>query len=424
MVSACSTALWLAVLWQLPLAQAKLEVGTARLSTSNDQPRWHYMGKFGYAIGAGTYDIRLRLRGPANLISVNLEVYLDEDWPLVESLPQCGRASRGPARKTHILRVSEEWGPWMGGVLEQTVRPHIWYFALSKCHGQGTATFDVDFELRSQQYDASELSVELRHMPCATVLAVLCLTGFFARFVVRCRRLRRSVGEVHPVIRALAAAVLLQWTAQVLHLLQLQLYERDGVGESSIDAAADILFMLSQVVSSTLLIVIAQGYTLGSKDGDLSAVKPVAAAIAVLHVVLVGHGKLQASHAEQHHENEGAVGWAILVLRLALFGWFAAGVQALRSAGSLRLQHFLQSFQVAGSLYFLSYPAIYTVVQAFAPYLQHPIMQIGLVAMQTTSAIWLSDLFLSRGAYFQVSTLNSSLLPGGIRCVPIGSKQD
>merc|ERR1712187_1009816 len=101
--------------------------------------------------------------------------------------------------------------------------------------------------------------------------------------------------------------------------------------------------------------------------------------------------------------NEGVVGWTLLVARLGLFCWFVAGIQGLRHESSARLNKFLLRFQIVGSLYFLAYPVIFGVTQVFAPYLQHAVMQIGLVLMQTAAALWLADLFLSRGAYFEVS---------------------
>jgi len=42
-------------------------------------------------------------------------------------------------------------------------------------------------------------------------------------------------------------------------------------------------------------------------------------------------------------------------------------------------------------------------------------MQTGTLVMQLASNFWLANLFLERGDYFKVSTLNSSFLPGGAR---------
>jgi len=395
----------------------KVQRGVVHLGSDNDLP-WHFAGKFGYAIGHGSYDVRVRLQAPSSEpASLDLEVFLDEEWGRIGALKPCRRAL--VARKTNLLRASPgEWSPWVGGLLVQAVRPHIWYFAFSRCGGLGAqhnATLAVEYELQMQQFDGSELSVELRHMPRAACVAILCLSVFLLRLLVGCRQLRRSGGAVHPVIRVLAGAALLQWAALALQLVHLLAFEAHGASESTCEAVAGVLFMLSQVASSTLLILIAQGYTLDpSKDIVLKKARPVAAAIALLHVLLVGHGQLQGEHSSKHHENEGAIGWALLTARLLLFVWFLAGVRALRRSSGFRLQPFLSGFMLAGSLYFLAYPALFFVVQLFAEYLQHPLLEIGMAVVQTTSSFWLSSLFLTRGLYYQVSTLSASLLPSGL----------
>jgi len=298
--------------------------------------------------------------------------------------------------------------------LEQRVRPHIWYFALSKC-GRGFTRYVVDFELKMQQQDGSELGQEFQHMFVASLLAIACLSVFLVRFSTQCCHLLRSTGQVHPAILTLAGAVLMQWLAQILHAAHLQLHESAGESESGMETLADVLFMLSQVVSSTLLVVMARGYTLLScKDNELIAAKPTAAAIALLHVALVGHGKLQGEHASKHHENGGAVGWALVAVRLVLCAWFLMCVQDLirQQSRCSELQAFLPQFRIAGVLYFFSYPTIFFVAQVVAPYWQHPVIHVGLCAMQTVSAFWLSELFLSRRSqYNQASTMSNLTLP-------------
>jgi len=177
--------------------------------------------------------------------------------------------------------------------------------------------------------------------------------------------------------------------------------------------------MLSQVLQTTLLIAIAMGYTLlPSTQNSMMVVKLLVASSLIIHAVLVSFGNMQEESASKYHENEGAVGWVLLTVRLMLFAWFLVSTQASQNASGPKLQSFLQRFRIAGSMYFLAYPLLFVIVQIFAAYLQHPIMQIGLLAMQTISNVCLSKLFLSRGAYFEVSSLGSSFLPGshGVSC--------
>jgi len=198
-----------------------------------------------------------------------------------------------------------------------------------------------------------------------------------------------------------------------LHTVHLWWYQADGIGSKSVDMLSEILFMLSQVVQTTLLIAISMGYTLlPSREGRMVVVKWIALLSLVIHAALVSFGKLQDESACKYHENEGAVGWVLMSVRLLLLSWFVLASQESQKEGGLRLHGFLQRFRLAGTVYFLAYPLLFVVVQAFAPYLQHPIMQIGLFSMQTASYVWLAELFLSRGTYFKVSALSTSLLPG------------
>jgi hypothetical protein len=206
----------------------------------------------------------------------------------------------------------------------------------------------------------------------------------------------------------------LQFVAHTLHTLHLWHYQADGSGIALLDLLSEVMFMLSQVVQTTLLIAIAMGYTLlPSRDGRMVIVKWIALLSLVLHAGLVSFGKLQDESDSKYHENEGAVGWVLLTVRLLLLSWFVFATQASQEQGGMRLHDFFQRFRVAGVIYFLAYPLLFVVVQVFAPYLQHPVMQIGLSIMQTTSHVLLAELFLSRGLYFKVSALSTSLLPSG-----------
>jgi hypothetical protein len=215
------------------------------------------------------------------------------------------------------------------------------------------------------------------------------------------------------VVWVLAAAMLLHFTGLVLHTAHLGVYLHDGRGLPPLDLLHEVLFMASQVAQSSLLVLIALGYTLfHSSLKELSLVNPIVTITALVHALLVAFGKMNDGASNKYHENEGIVGWLLLSLRLGLYIWFIIALQRSQQQSGLRLQSFLKEFRIAGSLYFLAFPVIFLIVQLFAPYLQHPIMQTGLMAMQAASHVWLSSLFFSRGNYFKVSILSSSLLPG------------
>jgi hypothetical protein len=263
-----------------------------------------------------------------------------------------------------------------------------------------------------KQFDGSEFSYEMRPVMTVNAIALACLVCFLLRYCARCASFAKSTGTLHAVIWILSAAIALQFIAQLLHTLHLWGYRSNGVGMPIADLLAEVLLMLSQVVQTALLIAIAMGYTLlPSKAGNVVIVKWIAVASLTIHAALVTFAKTQDESHCKFHENEGPIGWVLLSVRLLLFAWFHFATQASQQEGGLRLQDFLRSFHRAGAIYFMGYPVLFVVVQFFAAYLRHPIMQVGLLAMQTASSLWLSELFLSRGTYFKVSVLSSSFLP-------------
>lgn len=403
------------------LAEGKVQLGTVGIGgPGGEQSRWQYLSKFGYDIGMGMYEVRLRLHKPrtirhsAQLLS--LHVYLDEDWGRVQAAPFCERTSQGLCRQSYDVEISRsgEWSDWHEGQLEQRVRPHIWYFALSNCGNPANSneTVEVDFELRARQEGGSEFGVEAGRMLGVHCVAIGLLGVFLVDYAARCVACFKSTCSLHPVIWVLTGALVLQLSAQALHSVHLCRYSSDGVGAPSLDALSESLLMASQVVHTTLLVLIAQGCTLApSKDDYARTMKLISLGVLVVHAAIVWFGKYEDDAWHKTHQNEGAVGWALLVFRLALFGWFLCAARRTQRGLGMRQASFLQRFRAAGSLYFMSYPALFLIVQVLAPYLRHPTMQVGVLAMQLTSDFWLAGLFLRRGEHFEVSTLRGSLLP-------------
>jgi len=403
----------------LTLLEGKQQRGTLKLSGRTDElSNAQYVSKFGYSFGSSEYKIRYRVLESApetTATKVNLVLILDEDWPQSEEALSCNsRSSLTRKQADVILHERGEWSAWEVGSVNQNVRPHIWYFVTSVCDQDfSEAPLHLEYEILMNQADGSEFSVEMQGMMKVNVIVLVCLIAFLARYCSRCKAFFASAGQLHPVIWALSSAILLQFAAQSLHTLHLSMYQSNGTGSLFLDWLSEVLFMLSQVMQTTLLIAIAMGYTLlPSRNDCIGVVRSIFLASLMIHITLVSFSKIQDESASKNHEHGGAVGWVLLSVRVMLFVWFLFATQASQQEGGLRLHDFLQRFRIAGSVYFLAYPVLLVVVQIFADYLQHPILQIGLIATQTISNVCLAELFLSRGTYFKVSTLSSSSLPG------------
>lgn len=401
-------------------ADGKVQLGQVRIGGPRANNQWKFVSKFGYSIGVGSFAMRVRLEQPRTLAqntSVELNLFLDEDWPEVEALDQCARTDK--ARGTHSLNVLAQggWGDWVNGTLHQAVRPHIWYFAMQDCtHNLQNFTHRFRFEFRALQPDGTHNSVELQWMFVINLAAFLVFNGFFYRFRVQCKAFARSADSLHPVIWCLLVSMIFQYAAQGFMTLDLYFYFGNGMGSKPLNVIGEIFFMLAQVIQSTLLIVIAMGYTLlQSEIGDLDLMIPVAFMMAILHIMVVGFGKIQDEASYKYHEFEGIVGIVICVFRLLLYLWFMWACHSTADEGGMRLKGFLRQFKLVGTVYFTAFPLMFFFVRFLAPYLQHKAMTVGLLAMQMCANYWMTQLFLTRGDYFKVSTLSSTFLPGNRR---------
>lgn len=415
---------WFLTMWPLLHGQCKFQTNVVKIGGPLDQEKWRYISKFGYTIGEGTYAVRVKYadgaKPNAGRVRLTLDVFLDEDWAEVESLPPCSKARLSRASKYLDLDPSGGWGMWQNGTVFQTVRSHVWYFTLSAC-GPGNdfmknTTREVQFEARFLQADKSEFSVELKGMLTFHVMYILGFSAFLFKYFSFCRSYVRSAERLHPVIWVLTGAIALQYLGEVLRADHLWDYSTNGFGMKVLELLSEICFTTSQVLLTSLLITIGMGYTLlKSRMEELGSIVPLVLVIAIVHVLLVSFAKMKDDASFKFHDHEGATGWVLLCIRLGLYAWFVGAVKKTADEAGMRLQLFLSKFLIAGSMYFLAFPVLFVVVQIFAPYLQHKIITGGLLFVQTGTNLWLAHLLLSRGEYFKVSTLSSSFLPGGAK---------
>jgi len=407
-------------LLHLTPSQGKFASGTVSLGGQKNDHRWKYLSKFGYRIGTGRYEVRIRTIRPYVEAEkkIRFGAYCDEEWDEVEITDQCGRFNLTRAKHTMTLKPAGEWSKWTTGRLTQAQRPHVWYFAMDDCTDQLNLLTRFKFEFRAKQFDESEFSVEMTHMITIVFLEVVLGAAFLVYYLKLCKKYYQSAQGLHPVIWVLSISIIVQFLSIVLSLIHLWWYTGNGYGLRAVDIIAEILSTVSHVLLTSLLILLALGYTLlQSNLGQLDIVIPIVFIICIVHVLLVGFGKIKDDASYKFHENEGIVGWIILSVRLSLYLWFLWAVNSSSSEArtNVKLQFFFRKFKIASSSYFLSYPFIFIICSLFAPYIRHYVFSIGIFLMQAMSIVWLTWLFLMRGDYFEVSTLNSSFLPGGNR---------
>ena len=398
---------------------AKFQSGTVTIGGDLDDFKWKYISKFGYQIGSGTWSIRFKTIRPYvnREASLTADVFLDIEWDKVESEPNvCERHKHRRASGTVNLPQNGEWSDWINGTLSQSARPYVWYVAANDCKNTLGAPTRIKFEYIARQENGDEFSIEMIGSYWIALLELVFFSVLSWSVYQDCKRYIKTSESLHPVMITVVSMVTLHFAAVLCQFLHFRTYSYDGQGLKALDVIAEILNVLSQVIGTSLLILIALGYTLlHSKLGNLDVVIPVVFIIGVLHVLLVGFGKIKDDASYKFYENEGVVGWVLLVLRGLLLAWFIWAVKETRKESTgIKMVQFLHTFLIAGIIYFLSYPLVFIVTALFVPYMRYKVMHIGSFLMRFGSYIWMARLFLKRGEYYEVSTLKSSFLPGGV----------
>jgi hypothetical protein len=410
---------WLPLLLFLPV-DGKVKSLSIRIGGPRKANRWKYVSKFGFAEREAPFSIRAQLKQPSKMVenvTLQLEVYRESQWDQAQEVEPCERQKYVHKLVPFTIDASGAWGDWERSTFDDLQAPSLWYFATSDCNTNlPNYTHRLKFEFVAQQLDGSEFSLEMAWMRSVNVLALGGFGLLVWAFGVKSVAFSRSAGYVHPVIWMLASAILAQSVAQAMQVVHLIWFGMDGQGARPFEVLSEMLYVISQVIQTSILLLISLGYTLSqSKIGELDLMIPVCFMIGVLHLMLVGFGKLKDEGSYRYHENEGIMGWLQLVLRLLLYIWFSWAVGETSKEGGMKLRDFLVKFRIAGSVYFLITPTIFLFARQFSPHTQFFLMSVGTLVTNLASDVWLATLFLTRGEYFKVSSLSSSDLPGGVK---------
>lgn len=194
----------------------------------------------------------------------------------------------------------------MHGNLRQVIRPHVWYFVADDCGGTVSHTvasslavpvaklspLHFDWEGVITQQSGSHFSHEYRGSLYICVFHIICYSVVFYYAGLRQVREMRRGGKIHFMLQMLNICLLAELSSSFLHLGHLAVYRQKGIGLPKLDALSEMLSVTSQIILSTVLILIAQGYSLNSAATGLPqlpvrSVFAVVSSMTLAHVVLV-----------------------------------------------------------------------------------------------------------------------------------------
>ena len=302
----------------------------------------------------------------------------------------------------------------------------------------------VEWQVLALNDGLEHLSYDEYGLPTTVTVAFLILLSFEAFCVWTV--FGQSAPKMHLAVRLLLVAQTLQLTAYACELIHLSAYADDGRGSPFMDHLDEVLEAAATFIIMFELICVGCGWTLldfgqglggeqghGGRGATRNAMELLRnpakifsggagrsalnlAALGVLGVaglstLLVLMGKKEDSDFDAFHDHETTAGHLAAMMRLVLGVLFFLAVSAsIRTAqGQQRVQQFLASLRIVGTLWFVAFPVLLFSVEAFAHYNQHFVVSAGVIYLQTAAMAGLSYIFLfGNSEYAQLTNLYES----------------
>lgn len=394
---------------------AKQVTTTVTLTPENN---WKYVSKFAMDIGKGDWSIRVRYNRALNETDeesrVKASIYLDDNWSDVLSQEVCkSKLAEAKRVKNLDVPVNGEWSKEITGTLSQKVRPHVWYFALSDCDGNlnGKSRFKVEITVTNP--NGSHFSLEEQGLEYLYTLLLIFLSAFLYTDLRKFMRHYRLTDEIEGPLLGVCIAIVCAFSSVLVESLHLWVYSYNGRGLIVLDFMAQAFEVLSQLTLTVMMILISSGWTLKYREfPDADIYLPVSLLVGMLHVLIVGIGRVADDSYYKFSDYEGVTGLIIVIMRLGMWGWFVYCINDLLKSVTGQIAKFTRYFGVIASVYFLALPLIIVISWAFEPYTRHKAVRIGTWALQAVAIAAMSRLFGEKSSYYKISTMSSSVLPG------------
>ena len=208
-------------------------------------------------------------------------------------------------------------------------------------------------------------------------------------------------------------AIFSQFGSIFFEVIHLWLYSYNGYGFIAFDLLHQLLEVLSYIIVSILLILIASGWTLKYRDfPDPDIFLPISILIITINLLIVGIGRITDDSYYKYTDYEGVPGFLLVLFRVGSCGWFIYLIKELQNNANTKLLDFLFKFAVAGSGYFLSLPLLIVFSWVLEPYIRKIVIALLINLVQILIFYFLTYLFSEKSAFYKLSTLSKSVLPG------------
>ena len=383
---------------------------------SSNEP-WVYLSKFAAFEGTGTWDIRVKMssssRSTQQFIDLNAGVYIEHKWSDALSTRDCSEKQQLSKRNMLIqVPLNGNWSESVKGTFHQRV-PYFWYFTLSSCNLPSNSKAKLKVELLLQAPDNSHFSAEDDQILYAYLVILIFYTLFQYRNLAELIKVLRKTDNIETHLLIQNFAVGLSVVSVILQIIHLYSYSYNGQGFLVFEAAAEMLESVSGLLLITLLLVVANGWTIKYREFPESEVfVPIAFVVITVNLVIVAVGRISNDDHSKNSGYEGTAGGLLVLTRVALWIWFCRlSYKSYLSSTPSFQSLFLRTFLI-GSIFFLIIPFSVGFSALFNKFYRKKIILILFHTFQVFTYYYLTHSFTSSSSFYKSSSLSQGILPG------------
>lgn len=401
------------ILCILSLACSKSIISNLVLSDSDP---WQSISNFGYDVGKGTYRFKARLSTPlqdrSSSVNLQFSIYLGVDWSADLLEKSCSeRISKSKKTVDVALHGNTDWSTEYEGELSQKSKPHVWYFVLSDCNRE-IGNRKIRYEITMLNPDLNHFSIEMQGVKTIYGILIIVLALGLGNNLLTLISFFKQDEDIQATVVWVNFSIFFQIFGMVFIFAHLWIYENDGEGLNVLKFIGEGFSLISNLSITTLLIIIAGGWTLLYSDFPVPELYiPAIFLLAFLHLFIAFFSLISQGEKHSFTKYEGTSGWMIILMRLGMYFWFLYNLYWTSKEKNLRKSSFVLRFGMGASLYFLSIPLLVFGSSMFQPHLREKVVLTGVNLTQAAAFYLLSVIFTGKGEYFRINAI-FSMLPG------------
>jgi hypothetical protein len=407
-------------IFYLILAAANAKLVSKTVIISKKEP-WAYISKFSAFEGTGSWDIKVKMTNPGNkhdhrTLDFVGSVYIEHKWEEALFESNC-REKEHLSKRNQLIQVplNGSWSMPVTGTFHQR-SPYFWYFTISSCDTPQTLKAKFKVELLLLSSSNSHFSAEDEGLLWAYLVILISYTLFLYKNIAELVRMFQltDILESHLLIHNWSIGLsVLSVILQVIHYL---VYSYDGSGLLLCEAFADLTESAGGLLLMTLLLVLADGWTISYKSFPESSVYiPVAFVTISVNLIVVAVGRMSLDDYDKNSGYEGTAGNLLIFMRIALWVWFLTTCRKSYKKSTSKLQDLFLALIIIGSVYFLTIPLSVWFSSLWSKFYRKKII-LGLFhTFQIFTFYFLTHSFSKSSLFYQRSSLASGILPGRAR---------